>query len=102
MGIPSGISEVLLPQDDLNVVDLIDFAIPQGKHAPDLLAMDDSALFSKTGSLITSKEHVSFLHSLSIPTAVDVEVLQDRLENVSNIQAPTKVGEDNDFSMDFD
>ena len=50
MGIPSGISEVLLPQDDLNVVDLIDFAIPQGKHAPDLLAMDDSALFSKTGS----------------------------------------------------
>jgi len=87
MGITSGISEVLLPQDDLNVVDLIDFAIPQGKHAPDLLAMDDSALFSKTGSLITSKEHVSFLHSLSIPTAVDVEVLQDRLENVSNNEA---------------
>jgi hypothetical protein len=32
MGIPPGISEILLPQDNLNVVDLIDFAIPLGKH----------------------------------------------------------------------
>ena len=83
MGIPHGISEILLPRNDLNVVDLVNFAIPLGKHAPDLLALDDSTLFSKTGSLITSKEHVSFLHSLSIPTAMDVEFLQERLENVS-------------------
>jgi len=83
MGIPPGISEILLPQDNLNVVDLIDFAIPLGKHGPDLLALDNSTLFSKTRSLITSKEHVSFLNSLSIPTAVDVEFLQERLENMS-------------------
>lgn len=83
MGIPLGISEVLLPQDDLNVVDFIDFVIPLGEHTPDLLAMDDSTLFSKIGSLITNKEHVSFLHSLSIPTARDVEVLQERLEKLS-------------------
>ena len=77
MGIPPGISEVLLPRDDLNVLDFIDFVIPLGEHTPDLLAMDDSTLFSKIGSLITNKEHVSFLHSLSIPTARDVEVLQE-------------------------
>ena len=39
MGILPGISEVLLPQDDLNVLDFIDFVIPLGKHTPDLLAM---------------------------------------------------------------
>ena len=83
MGIPQGISEVLLPQDDLNVVDLIDFAIPVGKNAPDLLAMDDPTLFSEFNSLITGKGHVSFLHSLSIPTAREVEILQERLEKVS-------------------
>lgn len=87
MSIPPAISEALLPQDDLNVVDFIDFVIPLGEHTPDLLAMDDSTLFSKIGSLITNKEHVSFLHSLSIPTAGDVEVLQERLEKLSNNEA---------------
>jgi len=66
MGIPPGISEVLLPQDDLNVLDFIDFVIPLGEHTPDLLAMDDSTLFSKIGSLITNKEHVSF-HQFLLP-----------------------------------
>ena len=47
MDIPPGISEVLLPQDNLNVVDFIDFMIPLGEHTPDLLALDDSTLFSK-------------------------------------------------------
>ena len=42
MGIPPGISEVLLPRDDLNVLEFIDFVIPLGEHTPDLLAMDDS------------------------------------------------------------
>jgi hypothetical protein len=30
------------------------------------------------------------------------DVLPDEGKKVNNIQAPTKVGEDNDFSMDFD
>ena len=87
MSIPPAISEALLPQDNLNVVDFIDFVIPLGEHTPDLLAMDNSTLFSKIGSLITNKEHVSFLHSLSIPTAGDVEVLQERLEKLSKDEA---------------
>ena len=87
MSISPAISEALLPQDDLNVVDFIDFVIPLDEHTPDLLAMDDSTLFSKIGSLITNKEHVSFLHSLSIPTAGDVEVLQEWLEKLSKNEA---------------
>jgi len=83
MAIPQGISEVLLPQDNLNVVDLMDFAIPLGENVPDLLVMDDPTLFSEISSLITGKEHVSFLHSLSIPSVREVEILQDRLENMS-------------------
>ena len=55
MGILPGISNVLLPRDDLNVLDFIDFVISLGKHTPDLLAMDDSTLFLKIGSLITNK-----------------------------------------------
>ena len=81
MSIPPGISEVLLPRDDLNVVDL---TLSIGtKSAPDLLAMPDSELFSKIASLITSEEHVTFLRSLSIPTAMQVEMIQERLENLS-------------------
>jgi hypothetical protein len=83
MGIPLGISEILLPRDDLNVVDLLDFAIPIGKHAPELLDLDDNTLFSKIGSLITCEKHISFLHSLSIPTAADIEILLERLENAA-------------------
>jgi hypothetical protein len=85
MSIPLGISEILLPQDDLNVVDLVDFLIPTmlGKHAPDLLALDNNTLFSKIGSLITSEKHISFLHSLSIPTAADIEIILERLENAA-------------------
>lgn len=87
MNIPAGIYEVLLPQDDLNVVDLIDFTISLGKNSapngPNLLAMPDSELFSKIASLITSEEHVAFLHSLSFPTVMEVEILQERLEKVS-------------------
>ena len=68
MSIPPGISVVLLPRDDLNVIDLVDFTISSigTKSAPDLLAtgMTDSKLFLKTASLITSKriasEHVIF------------------------------------------
>ena len=83
MGIPPGISEILLPQDDLNVVDLVDFAIPIGKHTPDLLALDNNTLFSKIESLITCKKHISFLHSLSIPTAAYIVILLERLENAT-------------------
>ena len=38
MSIPPDVSKVLLPQDDLNVVDLVDFTIYKcTKSAPDLL-----------------------------------------------------------------
>ena len=84
MSIPPDISKVLLPQDDLNVVDLVDFTISKGtKSAPDLLVMQDSELFLKIASVITSEKHVAFLHSLAIPTAMQVGLIQERLEKVS-------------------
>jgi hypothetical protein len=85
MGIPPGISEVLLPQDDLNVVELVNFSISEsiGKSSPTLLALPDSELFSKIASLITGEGHVAFLHTLSIPTVTELGMLEDRLEKVS-------------------
>jgi hypothetical protein len=53
MGIPPEISEVLLPQDDLNVVELLNFSVTVGKSSPALLAQPDSDLFSKIASRIT-------------------------------------------------
>ena len=83
MSIPSDISKVLLPQDDLNVVDLVDFTISKGtKSAPDLLVMQDSELFSKIASVITSEKHVAFLHSPAESQSTDKQ-------------------DDNDFSMEF-
>ena len=82
MGIPPGISEVLLPRDDLNVVELINFAVSIPKSCPSLLAMPDSKVFSKISSVITGEEHVSFLHTLSIPTITELETLEERLEKV--------------------
>jgi hypothetical protein len=85
MGIPPGISQVLLPQDDLNVVELLKFSITVGKSSPTrtLLAQPDSELFSKTASRITGEEHVAFLHTLSIPTITELGILEERLEKVS-------------------
>ena len=82
MGIPPGISEVLLPQDDLNVVELINFSVSIPKSCPSLLAMPDSKVFSKIASVITGEEHVSFLHTLSIPTITELETLEERLKKV--------------------
>jgi hypothetical protein len=87
MGIPPGISEVLLPQDDLNVVELVNFSLlSTGKSSPGptLLALPDSELFSKIASLITGEEHVAFLHTLSIPTVTELGMLEERLEKVSD------------------
>ena len=83
MGIPPGIAQVLLPQDDLNVVELANFSITIGKSSPALLAQPDSELFSKIASCITGKEHVAFLHTLSIPTIMELEILDERLKKLS-------------------
>ena len=86
MSIPPDISKVLLSQDDLNVVDLVDFTISKGtKSAPDLLVMQDSELFSKIASVITSEKHVAFLHSLAIPTAMQVRLLQEKLKALPSL-----------------
>ena len=94
MSIPLGISKILLPQDDLNVIDLVNFAISTGstdtKSAPNLLDIPDSQLFSKIASLITSEEHVTFLRTLSIPTAIQVELIQQRLEKASEDEEKPK------------
>ena len=83
MGIPTGISEVLLPQDNLNVVELLNFSVSIGTSSPTLLALPDSKLFSKITSLITGEAHVAFLHTLSIPSVVELGILEERLEKVS-------------------
>jgi hypothetical protein len=86
MGIPPGISQTLLPQDDLNVVELVNFSVSVRKSSLTLLSQPDSELFSKIASRIAGEEHFAFLRMLSIPTVTELKILEERLEKVSEIE----------------
>ena len=80
MAIPSKIAETLLPKNDLNVVDLCHFSIPKDKDCPDLLSLSNKEIFSATASMVTDG-YIAFLQSLPMPTTLQVEILQERLND---------------------
>jgi hypothetical protein len=80
MAIPSKIAETLLPKNDLNVVDLCHFSIPKDKDCPDLLSLSNKEIFSATASMVTDG-YIAFLQSLLMPTTLQVEILQERLND---------------------
>lgn len=83
MPIPSGISQILLPKSDLNVLDLCHFSIPSSPKMPPgvpplLLSYPDAELFSNRASMV-AEGHVAFLKSLPMPSLKEVEMLEERL-----------------------
>lgn len=78
IAIPPNISHVLLPEDTLNILALSKFSVPSQKNAPNLLALYDNDLFSKTASLIEKEDQVAFLQSLAMPSTTDIAKLRDR------------------------
>jgi hypothetical protein len=76
------VSQVTPPDESIEMVQY-SISTASGKSCPTLLALPDSKLFSKIASLITGEEHVAFLHTLSIPTIIELGILEERLEKVS-------------------
>jgi len=65
------------------------------------LCFESCKIFFKTTSINPASKYLAtFLAEEEEKSTADV--LPDEGKKVNNIQAPTKVGEDNDFSMDFD
>lgn len=81
MPIPSGISQILLPKSDLNILDLSHFSIPSSPNIPlgssGLLTYPDAELFSNRASMV-GESHVAFLQSLPMPSSREVETLEGR------------------------
>ncbi|KAF8908656.1 hypothetical protein CPB84DRAFT_1822166 [Gymnopilus junonius] len=76
--IPLSISEILIPEDSLNVVDLSTFPVPSDKNAPKLLDLTDDMLFLETASLIQDEQRVAFLQSLAMPTGEETLEIRKR------------------------
>jgi hypothetical protein len=82
MPIPSGISQILLPKPDLNVLDLSHFSVPSSPKMPLggsalLLSYPDAELFSNRASMV-GESHVAFLQSLPMPSSKEVDSLDER------------------------
>ena len=80
MPIPSGISQILLPKSDLNILDLSHFSIPSSPNIPlgssGLLTYPDAKLFSNRASMV-GESHVAFLQSLPMPSSREVKTLEE-------------------------
>jgi hypothetical protein len=78
LGIPESIHKTLLPNPNLNVIDLTSFPTPPHNTPLNLLMLPNAELFSDMATCITGPDNVPFLQSLGMPAVWDIPDLQER------------------------